>query len=169
MSVLREFSFEQTVSAEDAKHDKITLHVRHRIYQGTRKDIGDFRHSLAIAPATYESTDAIAVLGHYHGRLFNRPSESGSFWKPLEIRQARKGSNIAVPLPLFGGKYKFLSRPSDSEQPLQTETALELFLNPTRFLTNQDLDYIPPRRDFAITSARFYESASPNEGDPLSG
>ena len=102
MSVLREFSFEQTVSAEDAKHDKITLHVRHRIYQGTRKDIGDFRHSLAIAPATYESTDAIAVLGHYHGRLFNRPSESGSFGSRWRYDKREKDQTLPFPFHFSG-------------------------------------------------------------------
>ena len=100
--MIPEFSFEQTLSAVRGKHDKITLYVRHRIYEGTLEDIDNFRHFLAVAPAVTQSMAANADLGGYYGRIFNRPSETGTFWKPLQIRSSRRGSRVASPLPLFG-------------------------------------------------------------------
>jgi hypothetical protein len=175
--VLPEFSFERTVSANDGKHDKTTLHVRHRTYPGTVEDINTFRHFLgvapptpnsAIAPATANSATATAELGEYYGRIFNRPSETGTFRKPMQIRSSRRRSSLGIPVPLFPGRCKFLSHPSNSERVAQIETVLELFPNPTRFLRNQGAGYIPPRRNFASTSATFYESGNVHEGDEYS-
>jgi len=167
--VLPEFSFELTVSAVQGKHDKITLYVRHRIYEGSLEDIDSFRNVLAVAPAVTQSMAANADLGGYYGRIFNRPSETGTFWKPLEIRSSRRGSRVAIPLPLFAGKYKFGPRPSSPDETAQIETALELFLNPTRFLRNQNPEtYIPPTENFALTTATFYESPAVSEGDEFS-
>jgi hypothetical protein len=167
--VLPEFSFEQTLSAIRGKHDKITLYVRHRICEGTSEHIDSFRHFLAVPTAVTQSVAGNADLGGYYGRIFNRPSETGTFWKPLEIRSSRRGSRVAIPLPLFRGKYKFGPRPSSPDETAQIETALELFLNPTRFLRNQNPEtYIPPTENFAHTSATFYESPSVTEGDEFS-
>ena len=168
--MIPEFSFEQTVSTEEGKHDKITLHVKHRIYEGTVEAIDTFRNFLAVPTVVAQSTAASADLGGYYGGIFNRPSETGTFWKPLKIRSSRRRRrlHIGLPVPLFAGKYKFSSRPPNSEDSVTIETALELFLNPTRFLRNQGADYIPPRRNFASTSATFYESGNVHEGDEYS-
>jgi hypothetical protein len=161
MALLPEFSFEQPVSAEGGKHDKITLHVRHRIYRGAREDIGDFRYFLGSMPAD-------AGSGEYHGGIFNRAGEIGTFWKPLTIRSSRAGRTLDAPLPLFRGEYAFLAPRMESAQDLFVQTVLRLNLNPTRFLRYQDPGYMSPRPGSVGTRATFYQSASITEGNESS-
>lgn len=146
--MLKEFSLSAVLEAKDAKHDRISLHVKHRIYYGSQERIETFRQFLAppVALRTGESLEP-------YGRLFNRSRLS--VWAPLTIRRSTRGASHASPPPLFSGEYYFRTA-AGSEQWL---TNLELSVNPTRFLRHQNpVTFLSSRQNLAATDPTFFRA-----------
>ena len=159
MSVLQRFSFSIRVHARDAKHDKLSLRVKHAILNGSEGALDSFRKYLAAPPRGLRAIDT----GETWGKLFKRPHSSR--WMPLEIRSSAKGVASLLPLPLFSGQYSFRSAPGSE----QWVTDLDLSLNPTRFLRNQNPETFipsrgPPRARFSSGDAAFFEGRGVRTG-----
>ena len=146
MSLLPQFSFDVVVQPGEGKFDKITLWIDHYTYHGTTYNIQLFKRALAA------------------GRIFNQPGSSPKSWMHIR-RVSRPGVNGSPPL--FTGDYSFaFGQEYDSTHPQLVHAKLRLSLNPTRFLRHQNSgNYIPPRRDFASTTATFFEANAISETD----
>ena len=148
MSLLPQFSFDVVVQPGEGKFDKITLWIDHGICQGTINQIQLFKRALAL------------------GRIFNQPGGRPKSW--MQIRRAsRPGANGSPPL--FTGECSFAFAEwydPTNPNPQSARTKLRLNLNLSRFLHHQSSsDYIPPRRDFAATTATFFEADALPETD----
>jgi len=164
MSALQELSFDETVDPRSAKHDKITLVISHRVYDGTVEDLDSFRHYLGAVPQNY----AADLAGESFSQLFNRPGVRQDF----KIRESHQGGAPLLPLPLFRGSYRLGHYRGQSDDVASVSSTLTLFLNPTRFLRHQDTaHYFPPRLNFTHLSrtlsspAFFGERSADTEGE----
>lgn len=129
------FSFSQRVSAESAKHDKISLEVGGWRFDGSVDDIQQLRDRMSVPDSeerTWEGMDWST-----YAMIFNRPPTGGA----LSFRD----SSLPLPAgrqhaPLWSGKWRFSPFPNS---PLTTHvnvlTHLDVSFNPTRFLRNQNL------------------------------
>jgi hypothetical protein len=174
MSLLPQFSFDAVVKPVSTKHDKLTLTEKHRIYKGaTDEKISKFRNHLCIPPEAergvvgairrewWDRNFPGVVISEQWGRIFARGNAS-RYWIPLEARKVSSGS---IPAPLINCQYSF-RRTSSSDQSPEFRTELKLWPNVTEFIRNQNPQtFIPPRRNFAATSATFYEIGAVPTGD----
>jgi hypothetical protein len=159
MSVLQPFSFSCQVQARDAKHDKLLLRVKHAILNGSEEALDSFRNYLAAPPRNLRAIDT----GETWGKIFKRPPVS--LWMPLKIRNSTKGVASLLPLPLFSGQYSFKRAPGSQ----RWITDLDLLLNQTRFLRNQNPETFipprgPPRGTFSSSDATFFERGDVRTG-----
>jgi hypothetical protein len=165
MSLLPEFSFDSSVQPVALKHDKLTMSVRHRVYEGTGTQFAQFRNHLCVPPQHQQRNPSALNSGQW-GRIFARGNNS-RFSIPLE---SRKASTPDLPAPVFNCKYCFIGGGSSApDQKLRLETKLQLWPNVTGFIRNQHpQSYIPPRRNFSNSSADFYEVRAVDQGDEYS-
>lgn len=159
MSALQQFSLSIHVQGKEARHDKLSLRVKHAILNGSEEALELFRQYLAVPPRRIRETDT----GETWGRVFKRPHLS--LWVPLKIRNSSKGVGSSFPLPLFTGEYAFKHAIGSN----QWITDLDLSLNPTRFLRNQDPETFipsrgPPRGTFSSSDASFFEQSDVRTG-----
>lgn len=137
------------VKPRDAKHDRLTLAVKHRVFIAPDgDDAGTFRNALAVNPRA-----ASGSLTDDWGVIFNRPK-----WGGMVIRKTRTAA-VPHPPPLFRGTYKFQSGAGGFQ------TQLCLILNPTRFLRYQKAEVlILDPANLNSSSLSYFKSDAPNLG-----
>lgn len=159
MSALPEFSFDHTVSAKSAKHDKINLLIEHGSFRGTIGRLNTFKKHLGGPPPGRGP-----LAGSSYSRIFTAASKD----RKINIRKSGKGAATSLPTPLFSGSYEFRSeaRTSDQTDEAVVLGKLVLSLNPTRFLRFQNpATYFPPRKKFTKHRATFFQERIVPETD----
>jgi hypothetical protein len=138
---LSPFSYNATVTADDAREDKIEVVLGDWKVRATPDEIAAIQEYIA-RPFGRAQRDAREA--RQYGYLFNRFSQAGGFTR-LHVRQQRLNSAAHVEtsgVPLFSGYWDLLTARSLRQGQREYVTALHLFLNPLRFVRYQPI----PRR-----------------------
>lgn len=128
--VLPAFSFEATVSAEDARQDKIQCQIGHGAILGDEDDAWFFLNYLG-SPPRHGEDEAEA-----YGRNFSRPRRHS--FLPLLWATIRDRANARFPPSLFEGRLRVIRRGA-SRAPALWPLGTLLSLNPTRFRVRKGL------------------------------
>lgn len=125
------FSFEVTVSANDARQDKIQVQIDHGRSSNSASDIARFLQRLGSPPRNW------GPVADDYGRIFNRPRRELPPFEAQTIRsRAMQETPHLLPPPLFQGHLRIFG--SNRNLPPWSFLTL-LSLNPTRFLRHQGL------------------------------
>lgn len=154
------FSFDQEVSGDQAKQDRISLLVNHRHLRALPEDIEAFTFHLG-GPGK-EMADAGTVFS----ALFNSRQIRGG-QHVLDIRGSSRGAKTSDAPPLFSGSYRCSRFSSTATTEVDVFTDLHLFLNPTRFLRYQNLE-TSSRTGGSPLSSTFFKRPLPDWRGELS-
>ena len=122
------FSFDEVVSANAGRQDKIEIAVEHGFIMDNAEDVGMFLHYLGSPPVAQARTAPGAF-----GRIFNRRRSGIPPFRTQEIR-VRSTASQPLPPPLFSGFMKIINR---RESPSIWMLHSLLSLNLTRFVRHQ--------------------------------
>lgn len=150
------FSFEATVSAEDARQDKLQFEIDHGTSHDEEEDVALFLHFLG-SPPRHSEDDAAAF-----GRVFNRPRRQQAPFLYQTIRERALRGIVMQPPPLFSGLLNVIGTGANGSFPPWHFSTL-LSLNPTRFVRHQEFPR-PARRllgDFPRGQANLYRRDVP--------
>jgi len=132
--LLPHFSFNQTVSAETAKQDKLEIKIEDGIFSGDADDAAQFLRFLGAPPMNQRENPDIHPFGAYFSGQQGHP-DTRFYDQPIRSLAFVSGGR-RFPPPLVAGHLEIF--PSSSEEN-QWHVKVLATLNPTRFLRHQRL------------------------------